>query len=196
MHWVFQVHSGLIRRCIFSKSYFGCVLRKTAPRINLASLYRSYRYGKWQKDCVGQKMTWKIGLLCVVALALSLYSVCFPYMFFCFCGAHRVLETDVTEHLVWSLIPWSIVFKSYIPSANFKGKMLTWIVVNRMSLFNKNSVGYGIETSVEWSDQGYKAKIIKGWYIFMYSFAQTVAQAHWQADDVKTSESLRGKVRF
>lgn len=30
----------------------------------------------------------------------------------------------------------------------------------------------------------------------MYSFAQPVAQAHWQADDVKTSESLREKVRF
>lgn len=37
----------------FSKSYFGCDLQKTAPRINLASLYKSYRCVKWQKDPVG-----------------------------------------------------------------------------------------------------------------------------------------------
>lgn len=74
-------------------------------------------------------------------------------------GVCGVLVTDATEHLVWNLISSKAISLQQI--SKVKNSMM---VVNMMNLYNRDRVGCEIETSVEWSDPGHKAKAIKGWY--------------------------------
>lgn len=141
-------------------------------------------------------MTWKVDLLCSMALAPSLFSVCFPYMLSCPHGRPECPGDGCNRALSGIAGTPKYILQKPRPPADFKGKMLTWWLltgwISSTEIVWNMELKYG---TIRWGTQSKGDQRLVSLYVLICPLASGLASLPaWQCENLLSH--LEGSVTF